>query len=77
MQTRWMMAPWMRRRIARYIERGTSERIIACLVAPSGSPTLQDGPERPAWPGGHVDLSNVILFRALGGRVARPESRAH
>ncbi len=77
MQSRWTMAPWMRRRIARYVQRGTSDRVIACLVAPAGAPTPQDTPGIPAWQNGQADLSNVILFRALGNRTARPGSRPH
>jgi hypothetical protein len=63
-----IMAPWMRRRIARHVERGTSERVLACLL---GTHPAEPAPEGPADlqaidPGAaQPDLSNVILFRAL------------
>jgi hypothetical protein len=77
MQARFTMAPWMRRRIARYLQRGTSERMIACLVGPfpSGTEPVKD-PGPPDWRDAQVDLSNVILFRALSGGEARGHARA-
>lgn len=74
MHAKWMMAPWMRRRIARHVERGTSERVIACLVGPVSIPGSIETPTPNilSSPGPQVDLSNVILFRALASRDVRP-----
>ncbi len=68
MEGTMIMAPWMRRRIARHVERGTSERVLACLL---GTHPAEPAPEGPVdiqaiAPGStQPDSSNVILFRAL------------
>lgn len=70
MLERWTMAPWMRRRLARHVERGSSDRVIACLITSALTPTAAEVPVRPALggPAADYDLSNVILFRALAVR---------
>ncbi|GJD72217.1 hypothetical protein [Methylobacterium goesingense] len=63
-----IVAPWMRRRIARHVERGTSERVLACLLGTHPAEPASDGPAdfQTIDPGdARPDLSNVILFRAL------------
>lgn len=51
--------------------------MIACLVGPfpSGTEPVKD-PGPPDWRDAQVDLSNVILFRALSGGEARGHARA-
>jgi hypothetical protein len=79
MLDRWTMAPWMRRRLARHVRRGTSNRMIACLINPApGSVSESVAPAaQRAEITVEYDLSNVILFRALAanragaGRAAR------
>ncbi|MCJ2045086.1 hypothetical protein MKK58_11185 [Methylobacterium sp. J-078] len=79
MQGKLMMAPWMRRRIARHVERGTSERVLACLLGTNPTePAPNDQPDtRATGPGAdRPDVSNVILFRALNNAVGHSAAGA-
>lgn len=51
MLERWTMAPWMRRRLARHVERGTSDRVIACLISPAPAAFPGQGLQDQTLPG--------------------------
>lgn len=65
MQALWNIAPWMRRRAQRHIERGSSARVMHYILSTSGS----DPAEVPTAVSA-TNVDNVILFRALRGARA-------
>jgi hypothetical protein len=79
MRDKWTVAPWMRRRIARHLRRGTSERVIACLIKSAATPPVQTPRDADIvdWQDGTVDLTNVIPFRKVRGAHAQPAPTAH
>lgn len=74
MQTpKWGVAPWMRRRIARHVERGTSERVLSCLVGMPGSlVSRSNATQAPDAAVTDCDMTNVIPFRSPHDLQAAP-----
>lgn len=63
MQDFWNVAPWMRRRAQRHLERGSSVRLLPFILNPTSPDSAR--PVEPAHAIGDSKAPNVILFRAL------------
>lgn len=63
MQAFWNIAPWMRRRAQRHLERGSSVRVVQYILNSAGTDPAKsiDPPIALSEPTAH----NIILFRAL------------
>ncbi|NEU13992.1 hypothetical protein G3T14_17920 [Methylobacterium sp. BTF04] len=63
MQALWNIAPWMRRRAQRHLERGSSMRVVQYILSSAGSDSAKaiETPVTTVEPSAH----NIILFRAL------------
>lgn len=63
MQVLWNIAPWMRRRAQRHLERGSSVRVIQYILNSAGPEPDKIG--EPSGPLGQPTGPNILLFRAL------------